>query len=64
MKYSLVLALALAVASPALAQQQVPEIPFESVPNALQLPPTMYLGEAAGVAVNSKHHVFVFHRGN
>ena len=64
MKYSLVLALALTIAAPAFAQQQVPEIPFDSNPNALQLPADMYLGEAAGVAVNSKHHVFVFHRGN
>ena len=44
--------------------QQVPEIPFESVPNFLKLPPDLYLGEASGVAVNSKKHVFVFSRGN
>src|ERR1700683_448852 len=43
---------------------QVPEIPFESVPNFLKLPPDLYLGEAGGVAVNSKGHVFVFSRGN
>ncbi len=43
---------------------QVPEIPFESVPNFLKLPPDLYLGEASGVAVNSKHHIFVFSRGN
>ena len=43
---------------------QVPEIPFDSVPNFLKLPPDMYLGEASGVAVNSKKHVFVFSRGN
>jgi len=43
---------------------QVPEIPYESVPNFLKLPPDMYLGEASGVAVNSKKHVFVFSRGN
>jgi len=43
---------------------QVPEIPFDSVPNFLKLPPNLYLGEASGVAVNSKHHVFVFSRGN
>lgn len=40
------------------------EIPFESVPNFLKLPPDMNFGEAAGVAVNSKGHVFVFSRGN
>jgi 6-bladed beta-propeller len=43
---------------------QVPEIPFDSVPNFLKLPPNLYLGEASGVAVNSKKHVFVFSRGN
>jgi 6-bladed beta-propeller len=43
---------------------QVPEIPYESVPNFLKLPPNLYLGEASGVAVNSKGHVFVFSRGN
>jgi DNA-binding beta-propeller fold protein YncE len=48
-----------------LAQQpQVPEIPFRSVPNLLKLPSDLYLGEAAGVAVNSKGHIFVFSRGN
>src|ERR1700748_3390866 len=30
----------------------------------LQMPDGMYIGEAAGVAVNSKGHVYVFSRGN
>src|SRR5215469_13138889 len=47
-----------------MAQPVVPEIPFESVPNLLKLPPDLYLGEATGVAVNSKRHIFVFSRGN
>ncbi len=42
----------------------VPQIPYQSVPAFLQLPPDLYLGEAAGVAVNSKGHVFVFSRGS
>jgi streptogramin lyase len=42
----------------------VPEIPYESVPGFLKLPPNLYLGEVSGVAVNSKGHVFVFSRGN
>jgi len=41
-----------------------PEIPYESVPNFLKLPPDLYLGEVPGVAVNSKKHLFVFSRGN
>jgi streptogramin lyase len=44
--------------------QSVPVIPYESVPNAVRLPPNTYLGEVAGVAVNSKKHVFVYSRGN
>ena len=62
MRTWLVAALAL-VSAPALAQQSIPLIPYDSVPNPLKLPPDMYLGEAAGVAVNSKGHVFVFSRG-
>ena len=55
---------ALMLLSPsAFAQQQPPEIPYDSVPNLLKLPPDMNLGEASGVAVNSKGHIFVFNRG-
>jgi NHL repeat len=42
--------------------QNVPEIPYESVPNFLKFPAGLYLGEAMGVATNSKGHVFVFTR--
>ena len=58
------IALLLLITSPALAQQAPPSIPFESVPNPLRLPHNMYFGEASGVAVNSKGHVFVLSRGN
>jgi DNA-binding beta-propeller fold protein YncE len=58
------IALLLLVTSPALAQQAPPSIPFDSVPNPLRLPHNMYFGEASGVAVNSKGHVFVLSRGN
>ena len=51
-------------ASCGLMGQAVPEIPFDSVPNFLKMPPNLYLGEVSGVAVNSKGHVFVFSRGN
>src|SRR6202140_4813194 len=44
--------------------QQPPEIRYTSVPDFLKLPPDIYFGEVAGVAVNSKGHVFVFSRGN
>lgn len=52
------------LSAPVTAQQSVPEIPFESIPDPLRLPPDLYFGEATGVAVNSKGHVFVFSRGN
>jgi len=52
--------LAAALIVPAYAQ--VPEIKFDSVPNALQLPAGLYLGEVAGVATNSRGDVFVYTR--
>ncbi len=51
-------------AGPIFAQQSPPEIRYTSVPDFLKLPHDMYLGEVAGVAVNSKGHVFVYSRGN
>jgi NHL repeat-containing protein len=42
--------------------QNVPEIPYDSVPNALKLPDNLYLGEGIGIATNSKGHVFVYTR--
>src|SRR5664279_4560849 len=56
--------LMLLIGPPALAQQAVPSIAFDSVPNPLRLPPNMYLGEVSGVSVNSKGHIFVLSRGN
>jgi hypothetical protein len=49
---------------PVLGQQSVPPIAFTSVPNYPNLPVGMNFGEVAGVAVNSKGHVFVFSRSN
>jgi DNA-binding beta-propeller fold protein YncE len=51
------------LASPALAQDAVPQIPFDGS-DPLKLPKDLYLGEVTGVAVNSKGHVFVLSRGN
>jgi len=50
--------------SVSLFAQNPPQIRYRSVPDFLKLPPDLYLGEVAGVAVNSKGHVFVFSRGN
>ena len=44
------------------ASAQVPEIRFDSAPNALQLPAGLYLGEVGGVATNSRGDIFVYTR--
>ena len=46
------------------AQQIVPQIKFQAQTDFFKLPADLYFGEAAGVAVNSKGHVFVFSRGS
>jgi DNA-binding beta-propeller fold protein YncE len=63
-RFALALAIFMAAPLALLAQQAAPQIPFDSVPNLLKLPKDLYLGEASGVAVNSKGHIFVFSRGN
>ena len=45
-------------------QQPVPEIRFQAQADFLKLPADLYFGEVAGVAVNSKGHIFVFSRGS
>jgi NHL repeat-containing protein len=44
------------------ASQDVPEIPFDSAPNALTTPDDIYLGEVGGVASDSKGNVYVYTR--
>ena len=56
------LAAALIAGAPLYAQKDAPEIKFDSVPNALQLPANVYLGEVAGVATNSRGNIFVYTR--
>ena len=53
MKRLAIALIALLAAAPQ-AQQAVPEIPFDSVPNFLKLPPDMNLGEASGVANSTR----------
>jgi DNA-binding beta-propeller fold protein YncE len=65
MKSSLKLLLwiaALLMAAPAFAQLNVPEIPYDSAPDFLNTGDAPILGEAVGVATNSKGHLFVFTR--
>jgi DNA-binding beta-propeller fold protein YncE len=44
------------------AQQAVPEIKFDATIDLLKMPAGMRLGEVAGVAIDSKRHIFVFTR--
>src|SRR3982074_2563039 len=59
-----ILILFLVAASLFAQQSPVPEIRYRSIPDFLKLPTDLYFGEVAGVAVNSKGHVFVFSRGS
>jgi DNA-binding beta-propeller fold protein YncE len=56
------LAACLIAGVPSFAQGNAPEIRFDSVPNALQLPAGTYLGEVGGVATNSRGDIFVYTR--
>jgi NHL repeat len=58
------LAALLSLPAPLFAQQSAPEIKFQAQTDFLQLPNDLYLGEAAGVAANSKGHIFVYSRGS
>ena len=64
MRFCLILIAILLTMSPAHAQQSVPELAFDSVPDFFKLPAGTNFGEVSGVAVNSKGHVFVFTRTN
>jgi len=55
-----VLTVTLAV-TPAGAQLAIPEIAFDAI-DPITLPDNLYLGEAVGVATNSKGHIFVYTR--
>src|SRR5215831_3840682 len=55
--------LACALAAGLLRQPAVPEIAYDADPDFLKLPENAYFGEVAGVATNSKGHIFVFSRG-
>lgn len=52
---------------PVLTTAQVPEsaskLDYEKIPDFFQLPPDEHFVEPAGVAVNSKGNIYVFHRG-
>ena len=64
MRRSFIVAIMTLSAATSFAQQPVPEIRFDGDVEFLKLPTDLYLGEASGVAVNSKGHIFVFSRGS
>jgi DNA-binding beta-propeller fold protein YncE len=55
-------AAALAFGASLAAQTSVPDIAFDSNADLLKFPDNIHLGEAAGVATNSKGHIFVYAR--
>ncbi len=55
----------LVFASGAAAQsEKLPPLPYQPVPGFLTLPPGLNFGETSGIALNSRGHIFVFHRGS
>src|SRR3989441_9707669 len=44
-------------------QEPLPKLNYDMIPDFVQLPPGEHLIEPAGVAVNSKGHIYIFHRG-
>jgi len=64
LKYCMLI-LALSLACPLLAQKQSwPVLHYRSIPNFLKFPPHIYMGEADGVAVDSKGNIYVYNRGS
>ena len=53
---------ALAFGASLFAQSSAPDIAFDSNADLLKLPDNIHLGEVAGVATNSKGHIFVYTR--
>src|SRR5262249_31389546 len=45
------------------AEERIPKLRYEAVPGFFQLPASEHFVEVAGVVVNSKGHIYVFHRG-
>jgi len=57
-----VVAFALSPVASVAAQSPVPEIRFDATTDFLKLPPNLYLGEVAGVAMDARRHLFVYSR--
>ena len=57
----MLLAAGVGAQQPAAPPQTAPDIPFD-VQDVIKMPPDLYIGEAAGVALNSKRHIFIYTR--
>jgi hypothetical protein len=55
------LASAVGAQQPAAPPQTAPDIPFDAQ-DVIKMPVDLYLGEVAGVALNSKKHIFIYTR--
>jgi len=49
--------------SAAAKNADIPEMDYRPVPDFFRFPPGYTLGEAPGVAMDSKGHIYIFHRG-
>jgi hypothetical protein len=56
------LAASIAIAQQSIVSKPVPELGYKVSADFFQFPPIWIEGEAAGVAVNSKGHIFLFQR--
>ncbi len=61
-RMAFIAAVILAVGASLAGQTSVPEIAFDSNADLLRTPPDVYVGEVAGVATNSRGHIFVYTR--
>jgi NHL repeat len=60
--FHLFVAAAALALSASLAAQNAPDIAYDANADLLKLPDSIHIGEAAGVATNSKGHIFVYTR--
>src|SRR5580693_6005441 len=60
--FQILLATAVLAGIPAAAQFAVPDIAFDTAADFLKFPDNIHMGEAAGVATNSKGDVFIYTR--
>ncbi len=63
LKFLVVISYLFTVETGGQAPPQLPKIDYQPVPEFFQLPPGENFVESAGIAVNSKGRIYVFHRG-